>query len=212
MEINTTAIRIFFSKTGRAKYISALDLINCFQRALRRTDIPVWHTQGFNPHTYVNINLPLSLGTEGIRESMDIKLTSEMSFSDVKDKLNAVLPPDIRVTEVALPVKKHTEIEKSAYNITIKCNTDKLRVFFDLPVIEVEKKTKRGVSMVDLKPYIIVESFKDDKFVLYLPSGCDFTINPSLLFDAYEKYSGEEIEKIDIVRSKILCKDGSEFE
>ena len=89
MENNTTAIRIFFSKTGRAKYISALDLINCFQRALRRTDIPVWHTQGFNPHTYVNVNLPLSLGTEGIRESMDIKLTTEMSFSDVKDKLNA---------------------------------------------------------------------------------------------------------------------------
>ena len=120
MENNTTAIRIFFSKTGRAKYISALDLINCFQRALRRTDIPVWHTQGFNPHTYVNINLPLSLGTEGIRESMDIKLTNEMTYSDVKDKLNAVLPPDIRVTEVAQPVKKHTEIEKSVYEIFIK--------------------------------------------------------------------------------------------
>ncbi|MBQ8931347.1 MAG: DUF2344 domain-containing protein [Ruminiclostridium sp.] len=211
MENNTTAIRIFFSKTGRAKYISALDLINCFQRALRRTDIPVWHTQGFNPHTYVNVNLPLSLGTEGIRESMDIKLTTEMSFSDVKDKLNAVLPRDIRVTEVALPVKKHTAIEKSVYQISIKCNMDKFKEFCNLPAIEVEKKTKRGVSTVDLKPHIKVENISDEGFVLYLPSGCDFTVNPSLLFDAYEKYSGEEIEKIDIVRSKILCKDGSEF-
>lgn len=211
MENNTTAIRIFFSKTGRAKYISALDLINCFQRALRRTDIPVWHTQGFNPHTYVNINLPLSLGTEGIRESMDIKLTSEMSYSDVMDKLNAVLPPDIRVTEVARPVKKHTEIEKSVYEISIKCNMQKLKAFLDLPAIEVEKKTKRGISTVDLKPHITTENITDDGFVLYLPSGCDFTINPSLLFEAYEKYSGEEIERIDVVRSKILCKDGSEF-
>ncbi|MBQ8790978.1 MAG: DUF2344 domain-containing protein [Ruminiclostridium sp.] len=211
MENNTTAIRIFFSKTGRAKYISALDLINCFQRALRRTDIPVWHTQGFNPHTYVNINLPLSLGTEGIRESMDIKLTSEMSYSDVMDKLNAVLPPDIRVTEVARPVKKHTEIEKSVYEISIKCNMQKLKAFLDLSAIEVEKKTKRGISTVDLKPHITTENITDDGFVLYLPSGCDFTINPSLLFEAYEKYSGEEIERIDVVRSKILCKDGSEF-
>lgn len=211
MENNTTAIRIFFSKTGRAKYISALDLINCFQRALRRTDIPVWHTQGFNPHTYVNINLPLSLGTEGIRESMDIKLTSEMSYSDVMDKLNAVLPPDIRVTEVARPVKKHTEIEKSVYEISIKCNMQKLKAFLDLPAIEVEKKTKRGISTVDLKPHITTENITDDGFVLYLPSGCDFTINPSLLFEAFEKYSGEEIERIDVVRSKILCKDGSEF-
>ena len=78
-------------------------------------------------------------------------------------------------------------------------------------VIEVEKKTKRGVSMVDLKPHVKVENISDEGFVLYLPSGCDFTVNPSLLFDAYEKYNGEEIEKIDIVRSKILCKDGSEF-
>ncbi|MBP3921911.1 MAG: DUF2344 domain-containing protein [Ruminiclostridium sp.] len=212
MENNTTAIRIFFSKTGRAKYISALDLINCIQRALRRTDIPVWHTQGFNPHTYVNINLPLSLGTEGVKESMDIKLTENMSFSDVKDKLNAVLPADIKVTEVAQPVKKHTEIEKSVYGIVIKCNMDKLKEFLNLPAIEVEKKTKRGISTVDLKPHITVEDITDDRFVLYLPSGCDFTINPSLLFDAYEKYSGEEIEKIDIVRNKILCKDGTEFE
>lgn len=211
MSENAKAIRIFFSKTGRAKYISALDLINCFQRAIRRTDIPVWHTQGFNPHTYVNINLPLALGTEGTRESMDIKLTEEMSFEDVKDKLNKVLPDDIRVIEVAVPVKKHTEIDKSVYEIEIKCDTEKLKSFFELPSIEVEKKTKRGVTTVDLKPHILVEAFEENRFILYLPSGCEFTINPSLLFDAYEKFSGEEIERIDIVRSKILCKDGSEF-
>lgn len=211
MNENAKAIRIFFSKTGRAKYISALDLINCFQRALRRTDIPVWHTQGFNPHTYVNINLPLSLGTEGIRESMDIKLTDDMSFDEVKDKLNAVLPSDVRVIEVAYPLKKHTEIEKSVYDIKIKCDIEKLKAFFELPSIEVEKKTKRGVSTVDLKPYIQIEDFIGNCFTLYLPSGCDFTLNPSLLFDAYEGLYGEEIEHIDIIRTKILCKDGSEF-
>lgn len=211
MSESTKAIRLFFSKTGRAKYISALDLTNCFQRAIRRTDIPVWHTQGFNPHTYVNINLPLALGTEGIRESMDLKLTDEISFEAVKEKLNKVLPVDIRIIEVAEPQKKHTEIEKSVYNIEVKCNTEKLKEFFDLPSIEVEKKTKRGLSTVDLKPYLKIEDFADSKFTLCLPSGCDFTINPSLLFDAFEKFSGEEIERIDIVRSKILCKDGSEF-
>lgn len=211
MTENAKAIRLFFSKIGRAKYISALDLTNCFQRAIRRTDIPVWHTQGFNPHTYVNINLPLALGTEGIRESMDLKLTDEMSYETIKEKLNKVLPPDIRIIEVSDPLKKHTEIEKSVYDITIKCNIEKLKAFFELPAIEVEKKTKRGVSLVDLKPHIRVENFEGDKFNLYLPSGCEFTINPSLLFDAFEKFSEEEIERIDIVRCKILCKDGTEF-
>ena len=100
MNENNIAVRLFFSKTGRAKYISALDLITCFQRAIRRTDIPIWHTQGFNPHTYVNVNLPLSLGSEGINESMDIKLTEQTDFDVVRDKLNAVLPPDIRIIRV----------------------------------------------------------------------------------------------------------------
>lgn len=133
MNENNIAVRLFFSKTGRAKYISALDLITCFQRAIRRTDIPIWHTQGFNPHTYVNVNLPLSLGSEGINESMDIKLTEQTDFDVVRDKLNAVLPPDIRIIRAALPIKKHTEIEKSVYSVNIVCDYEKLEEFMKLP-------------------------------------------------------------------------------
>ena len=212
MNENNIAVRLFFSKTGRAKYISALDLINCFQRAIRRTDIPIWHTQGFNPHTYVNVNLPLSLGTEGIKESMDIKLTKSISFDELRDKLNAVLPSDIRITDAALPIKKHTEIEKSVYSIKIRCDYEKLREFLSQDKIITEKKTKKGISEVDLKPYTDISDYTDGEFTLIMPSGCDFTLNPSLLFDAFEKYSGEEIASLDIVRTSILCKDGSVFE
>ena len=212
MNENNIAVRLFFSKTGRAKYISALDLINCFQRAIRRTDIPIWHTQGFNPHTYVNVNLPLSLGTEGIRESMDIKLTKSISFDELRDKLNAVLPSDIRITDAALPIKKHTEIEKSVYSIKIRCDYEKLREFLSQERIITEKKTKKGISEVDLKPYTEISDYTDGEFTLTMPSGCDFTLNPSLLFDAFEKYSGEEIASLDILRTSILCKDGSVFE
>ncbi len=212
MTENNIPVRLFFSKTGRAKYISALDLILCFQRALRRTDIPVWHTQGFNPHTYVNVNLPLSLGTESICESMDIKLTEEMPFDEIMDKFNNVLPLDIRIKEVKSPVKKHTEIEKSVYKVSIKCNYDKFTEFLNLPSIEVEKKTKKGISTIDIKPFVEVSEVVDGEFSLTLPSGCDFTLNPSLLFEAFEKFSGEETDGISVIRTKIICKDGSDFE
>ena len=212
MNENNIAIRLFFSKTGRAKYISALDLINCFQRAIRRTDIPIWHTQGFNPHTYVNVNLPLSLGTEGIKESMDIKLTQNMPLDEVKDKLNRVLPPDIRISSVLYPVKKHTEITESVYDIKIVCDYDKLREFLNRDSIITEKKTKKGITELDIKPYITVYDYKEGSFKLKMPSGCEFTLNPSLLFDAYEGYTGDKITHMDIIRTDILCKDGSSFE
>lgn len=204
-------VRLFFSKTGRAKYISALDLINCFQRAIRRTDIPVWLTQGFNPHTYVNINLPLSLGTEGINESMDIKLVEEMDLQAVKQKLNNVLPVDIRITRAAYPIKKHTEIQKSVYTLYTDLDRDLFKSFLAQEKIITEKKTKKGITEIDLKPYIEFDE-ADDKLLLTLPSGCDFTINPSLVISCFERYSGKEISKLDIVRTRILCKDGTVFE
>lgn len=212
MNENNIAVRLFFTKTGRAKYISALDLITCFQRALRRTDIPVWHTQGFNPHTYVNVNLPLSLGSEGTNESMDIKLTEQMDFGLLCDKLNAVLPPDIRIIKAALPVRKHTEIEKSVYSIKITCDFDKLEIFMKSESIEVEKKTKKGVTTLDIKPYTEIIEYERGGFTLIMPSGCDFTLNPSLFFDAFESFSEEEIQYLSIIRTGILCKDGSQFE
>ncbi|MCH5323891.1 MAG: DUF2344 domain-containing protein [Eubacterium sp.] len=208
----TFPVRLFFTKTGRAKYISALDLIKCFQRAIRRTDLPIWHTQGFNPHTYVNVNLPLSLGTEGYCESMDLKLNEEVAFDAVAEKLNAVLPADIRITKAAVPVKKHTEIEKSVYKIVTDCDIQKLQEFFGREQIITEKKTKKGIAEIDIKPYIEVSDYGEGEFTLVLPSGCDFTINPSLVFDAYEKLTGDKIETLKIQRMRILCKDGKDFE
>ena len=59
-------VRMFFSKTGRAKYISHLDTMRTFTRAFRRTSLPLWYTQGFNPHLYMTFPLPLALGVESL--------------------------------------------------------------------------------------------------------------------------------------------------
>ena len=55
-------LRLFYTKTGSAKYISHLDVMRAFQRAFRRSKIPVWYTEGFHPHLYLTFALPLSLG------------------------------------------------------------------------------------------------------------------------------------------------------
>ena len=53
------AVRLFFSKKGRAVYISHLDLLRTMQRALKRAGIPVWYSEGFNPRIYLNFPLAL---------------------------------------------------------------------------------------------------------------------------------------------------------
>ena len=56
------ADRLLFSKAGTARYISHLDLMRTFQRAFARAGISIKHTEGFHPHPFVSIPLPLSVG------------------------------------------------------------------------------------------------------------------------------------------------------
>lgn len=72
-----TEARIWFQKTGRVKFISHLDLTRCFARAFTRARIPLWYTEGFNPRPYMNFSMPLTLGVEGMREAVDIRMQGE---------------------------------------------------------------------------------------------------------------------------------------
>ena len=70
-------IRVYFTKTGEASYISLLDLQRVMQRALKRSGLPVWYTLGFNPHIYMTFAAPLSLGQESLCETVDFKTEAE---------------------------------------------------------------------------------------------------------------------------------------
>jgi len=204
-------VRIFFSKTGRAIYISHLDLYRVFQRAVKRCKLPVWETQGFNPHIYITFALPLALGTEGICESLDTKLTEDISFEEICNRLNSALPRDIRVLSAAEPVYKNTDIEKSEYEIRISSDYEKLSEFFAQDKIITEKKTKKGISEVDLKPVLEISEMREGFIRMRLPSGTQTNINANLVFEAFEKQYGIEIDTLNIKRTAVYCQNGEIF-
>ena len=55
-------------------YLSHLDLMRVFQRAFKRADIMIWHSQGFSPRAYVSIALPLPVGSESVCEILDFEI------------------------------------------------------------------------------------------------------------------------------------------
>ena len=85
-------VRIWFKKDDECRYISHLDLNRCVLRALHKSKIPVWHTEGFNPHPFATFPLPLSLGFRGINECMDIRLVDEISDEKLISDFNACMP------------------------------------------------------------------------------------------------------------------------
>ena len=91
------ADRLLFTKTGRARYISHLDLMRTFQRAFFRAGIPLKHTEGFNPHPFISIALPLSVGYSSQCEILEFVLLDGVPREAVPRRLTAAMPEGILV-------------------------------------------------------------------------------------------------------------------
>jgi radical SAM-linked protein len=90
-----------FSKTGDMRFISHLDLMRLFQRALRRADLPVAISQGFSPHAKISINRALKLGVESLDESLTVHMSKAVEPALFNELMNKNLPEGIRITNSA---------------------------------------------------------------------------------------------------------------
>ncbi len=215
-------IRIFFEKKGRAKYISHLDITRCFSRAIRRTDIPVWHTEGFNPRIYMTFPLPLPLGFEGERETFDIRLIDDTyPLEKVKAELNKVFPEGIKAISVQAIVDDLTTIEKAIYTITLKSNDiekleEEVKSFSQKTDITVEKKSKKGIKTVNIAPDIAVKEICVEnnllKVKVHMSAGINYNINPNLWINAFMAEYGYDDIVLNITRNFVLRADGTEWE
>lgn len=214
-------LRAVFAKTDRAKYISHLDLNRFMLRTFRRSKLPVWYTEGFNPHPYYSFALALSLGFESECEILDFNLNEEMPFDEVRDRLNAVMPDGMRIISVNEQKMKITEIAKAEYRFSLltsspeKLSEDIERLLSSKEIL-VEKKTKKGVKTVDIKPYTEVterEKTADSvNMTVRFPAGTQTNYNPSLFFDALKNFSQVSFEPAEIKRTGILCSDNTKFQ
>lgn len=213
-------VRVFYTKKGRAKYISHLDITRCMQRALKRAGIPVWYTQGFNPHMYLTFALPLALGYESECECMDFRLAGKMDLDEIKTRLDAALPPDMKVQKVALQRAKPQDIRKAKYCVTFFCSnpqkvSEEFVKFCDRPELTVMKRTKKGSKPIDLKPEFSLESIecKSDCFQaeMFFTAG-QKNINPTLLTDLFLEAVPEEKISVSVLRKQIYLDNGELFE
>ncbi len=92
-------ISFTFSKKGQMKYISHLDLMRLFQRALRRANLPLKMTEGFNPHPKFSIKRALKLGLESESEEAIVVLGESINVCSFKEKLANQLPEGIEIKD-----------------------------------------------------------------------------------------------------------------
>jgi len=89
-----------FTKKDLMKYISHLDLMRLFMRALRRADLPVKVTQGFSPHIKLSIKRALKLGLESENEEASVMLKDPVNPEEFKKRLQEQLPEGIIIKQI----------------------------------------------------------------------------------------------------------------
>ncbi len=214
-------VRLKFSKLGMGKYISHLDLLRTFTRAIHRAGLPVRYSQGFNPHQLITFSLPLALGVTSETEFVDI------DFEDGTDKLlivkglNKCLPPDIKILEASTPAIKANDIVSARYMVTLRLKNsiaaDMLNKFFEQTEIPAVKKTKRGEKEINLREYIKSYEFKNltekaAEFEVILSAGGESNIKPDILVSKLFEFLGDGVcEDADIHRTEIFYAKGEKI-
>jgi len=182
-------IRIRYSKTGRSKYISHLDLSATLQRAFLRAGVKLKYSEGFNPHPYISVALPLSVGFESICELVDVAMLGE----SLPDKDIIKLPEGIEINEIYLPTRKFNDIKWLEVNG--KLNYDKqmneelakdIKSILSKDSIVISKRTKRGTKDIDIAPHIKDIEVKYAECILISAkiSAQEPTLNPMDLINA----------------------------
>ena len=217
-------VRLRFSKTGQAKYISHLDTNRVFSRALARAKIKLWYTQGFNPRPYMSFSLPLSLGVESYCENVDLRILDDLTDEEIKDRMNNALPLGIRIVDVYEDFMDCHDIVYSdyVYKLEFKDNEtalEKINAVLESDEILAQKKAKQGKRRIlketDIKQFIVKynASIRDNNIVLNirLLAGPDKNLNPTLLFDTIIRLIDMDYEWKSIGRISLLTKDFKEY-
>lgn len=208
--------RLLFSKTGRAKYLSHLDLMRTIQRVFARAGVAVRHTEGFNPHAYVSVALPLSVGVESDCELMDFALTDDTPLADLPALLTRNMPEGITVlaayeAETKLKDIAFLRVRGTLTYDTIVDTTDiaaKLTGFFAKESIPVKKLSKKKMeTTVDIRPMVREISFAPEDTnrvgVEAVIAAQNPGLNPNLLMEALRQHAAELVPDF-VVFSRVM--------
>ena len=144
-------IRIKFSKTGSLKFISHLDLQRTMQSSFLRSKLPIYYSEGFNPHPKVVFSPPLSVGVSSLTEFVDVKMLADVAPAEIMEKLNASFPKGLRALECYTPTAKFTDIKWGLYEVKFELTGEipedicqKAQAALTAEEIIIEKFTKKG--------------------------------------------------------------------
>jgi len=205
-----------FYKKDNMRFISHLDLQTLFQRVIKRGNVKVAYSNGFNPHELINIVQPLSLGYESEGELVEIDTEIPYAPKDLMDALNLGLPQGIKFIACEERERKNKQTscptKYAEYRVKhiIPGTIEKLKIKEYLSqdkliILKHDKKTG-GFIEKDVKELVEKIELSGNELLLKVACASNKTVNPSNLLKSLFDYSQIEYkqEELRITRTYIV--------
>lgn len=212
--------KLRYEKTGNARWISHLDMMHMMQRAFLRAGIAIKHSEGYHPHAYVSIALPLPVGQESLCELMEFAVVDGTPLEEIPARLNAVFPAGLRAVECYDSERKLRHLALLRVRVTLEYDhgaPDRLRLaeLFAREQLIVEKKGKKGPTELDIRPLIHQLAVRDCADGLELEatvSAQNPGLNPEQMAAAIRRHLPDcAPDFVRVLRLELLEADGTAF-
>ena len=195
-------VRIKFKKDGSLRFIGHLDVMRFFQKVMRRAQIPIAFTAGYNPHMIMSFASPLGIGLTSEGEYFDMELAGHISSAEAVRRMNAVTAEGMEVIsfrQIAEEKKMTAMAIASAadYLVGCKCREngavftqERITGFLGQQEIVVTKQTKRSEQEADIRPLIYQMELTKEGIYLQLAAGSAQNLKPELVMSALCRFAG----------------------
>jgi radical SAM-linked protein len=156
-------LRVTFSRGDELKYVTHLDMMRFWERALRRASVPVAYSEGFSPHAQIALAAPLAVGTTSDAELMDVFLSERMPPRGFVERVTPQLPPSVRIVraeEAGLTLPSlQAELRAAEYEVDMQDADparaeEAVRRFLAAETIPWQHKREDEVRSYDIRPLV----------------------------------------------------------
>ncbi len=168
-EIFETKNRVLlkFSRKGFVKYVSQLEQIDFFRRALKRTKLPLAYTNGFSPQVKAAFGPAIAVGYESDSEYVDLSLTEKVEIEIIKQEISKILPEGYELLDAKYIPLRFPSIESvvnlAEYTVKgVNIKQSDIDEYLKQDKILITKIKKNKETVIDVKDLIREIQIVDD--------------------------------------------------
>ncbi len=210
----TYRYRLFYSRTDEAAWIAHLDMMRMFQRTLKRAEIPMAYTKGYNPRPIMEFALPVGVGIETRNEPFDIVLSGEMDTKVMLDQINRNIPRGLVIVSIEKLPSNVKNIMSQVSTATYTIEAERIGTIVEREYINsvqpimVEKIRKNKVRNLNIRDFLLAIQYIDENSVrIKCKAGSSDNLRPDLFIRAFYPFGISEEDALNAV----ICRESVEL-